>query len=417
MRHRCMLVACLLFMAGWANADIGARLLLVEKEGRMALFLPEEHFGSPAQDDSYFRQVIRPAFAASSAMLAELSSVSLFDRAYFKAACPDEDPAEATLDTALNAALSRYPSQAPALLRDIAAADAPMTMGRFIRTQTLLMRLVGHGLWGDAHPAGKPVTVFTARSAQSSVLMALAPRRAISVDNLDIWLADYCGLTSPQRLSLIVTLVRKSAEQLAAPADLRPAAVRRARLYRDTDAEYRQALAELRADLPGTHAGNTDRSGKLPADELLLEQYLLRERNRQWVAALPAILARERLPFYALGARHFADGPTGPGLITLLHNAGYSITLIPHRQALDAVLARLPPSPPPAAIAISTLGGSCQQDGNSYGCSWRSDTTSYVVLKPQADQPWEIWSVCYARDSHKGPVKHCVSSTRPATAL
>ena len=70
------------------RAGFGTRLLLAQKDGRIALLLPESHIGSPAQEDQYFRNVIRPAFATSSAVLTERSSVSWFDQTYNQATCP-----------------------------------------------------------------------------------------------------------------------------------------------------------------------------------------------------------------------------------------------------------------------------------------------------------------------------------------
>ncbi len=391
----------------------GLRLLLVQKDGRSALFLPESHIGSPAQEDAYFRRVIRPAFAASSALLAERSSVSWFERGYDQAACQDENADEAALDDQLNAALRVRTPAVPPMLRNVSASEHLDTLGRFIRFHLLFVdvhqRAMGR-LPAQTHAAERS---FKVRNAQSGVLLAEMPRRVTSVEDIGTWLHAWCAMPSPQRTALIAATIAQSRQESAITDGAATFDAQRAAIYRDNDADYRRELDRIRAAIGAPVQAFTERDWT--PDELLLNRFMIVQRSRAWVEGMPAVLAREPLPFYALGAAHFADSPSGPGLLTLLRAAGYSITLLSDRRALDALLARMParqatlPTAPPV---MRTLAGDCHAEEDSYGCSWSDQSITYTVLNAQASQQLEVWSACFQREGMLGPEQHCVSSTR-----
>nr|WP_315397930.1 hypothetical protein [uncultured Duganella sp.] len=432
------LTVCLLAVAAHAGAapGFGPRLLLAEKDGRSALLLAESHIGSPAQEDDYFRDVIRPAFAASSALLAERSQPSWFDRAYYQAGCDDDGAAEAALDPALNAALRRHRPAVPQVLRGIVPSGHPETLGRFMRFYMLFVN--AHQRAYGAIPADGAALAqgFKIRNAQSGVLLARAPRPAASVEGTDTWLRAYCALAPAQRATLISTVIASSDTPPMAQDAHQSAAAMRAATYRHNDAAYRQSLADLRATL-NANPGETPGAPSLPADtmanahgapaagtvqdrsastpaELALDQFTLVERSRAWIAALPAVLRRERLPFLALGAAHFPDGRAGPGLISLLRDAGYSVALVEDRRALDKALAAVAARPPvrsEPALTAHALTGGCVRDGDNYGCDWSDNTTQYGLLNlPNTGK--EAWSACFEREGMLGPEKHCVSGLR-----
>lgn len=416
------LAACLLAAAGGASADagnagFGARLLLAQKDGHVALLLPESHIGSPAQEDQYFRNVIRPAFAASSALLAERSSVSWFDKTYDQAGCPVESDAEAALDPALNDALRRHapptPPELPAALRSLAPVDRIGTLGRFMRFYLLFMD--AHQRAYGAIPAEAGARSFTVRTAQSGILLAGTPKRVGSVEDTGTWLHAYCAIRPAERAPLIAETIRQSAQ----PADLADAGKsgrqQRDATYRDNDAAYRRALNDIRAALRAPVMADDSNVVHAPtAAEAAIDKFTLVERSRAWMADLPAVLGRERLPFYALGAAHFADSPSGPGLVTLLREAGYKVTLLNDRRALDAALTHLPPpAPPPGqALTLRALPGGCERSGDSYGCHWSDRSTSYLVVNTEPAGRREAWSACFEREGMYGPEKRCVSSIR-----
>lgn len=419
--HRLAVLFAALFLisvpalAGTA-AHFGPRLLLVRKDGHSAMFLPESHIGSPAQEDGYFRDVIRPAFAASSALLAERSSVSWFERGYDQAACADEGAAEAALDSRLNAALREQAPAVPPPLRSVAASDRLETLGRFIRFHLLFVNAHQRAMGRLPAQADATARRFQVRNAQSGVLLAEAPRRTSSVEDIGTWLDAYCAMTPQQRSALIASTIEQSRQESAAGAGGSAEQLRDS-TYRDNDADYQRELGRVRAALQA-HAATTD-ARAWTQDELVLNRFMIVQRSKAWVAGMPAVLAHERLPFYALGAAHFADSPSGPGLITLLRENGYAVHLLADRRALNAALAQLPPARAAereTPLAVRPLAGDCHTDGDSYGCSWSDPTTSYTVLNAQSSQPLEIWSACFQREGMLGPERHCVSSTRQADA-
>jgi hypothetical protein len=421
MRHRSAsrftLFACLMWvLAGLllsssaGAAGIGARLLLVQKDGHSALFLPETHIGSPAQDDAYFRDVLRPAFAASSVLLAERSSASWFDHDYYQAACADNSQAEAALDPALADALRKHPPAVAPALRAFVPDHWTDSIGRFLRFQILFINLRVHGV-PLPNGAVAPASTYQVRNAQSSILMTEAPRRFASVEDLGTFLHAYCALTPAQRAALIAETIRLSNEpNLAEPG--KSVAQLRTATYQTLDTEYREALTNMHANLQ--RSGNAQGTATWTPIELLTNKYLLAERNQAWIAGLPVMMASERLPFYALGAAHFSDTPAGPGLITLLRNAGYSVTLIEDRRVLNVALSRLPAlqEQPDSALAAQSLRGGCKRDGEAYGCDWSSPSVTYQVINPKPPQQPEIWSLCYHRKGLHGDQKQCVTSVR-----
>jgi uncharacterized protein YbaP (TraB family) len=407
------MLACLALVAGTAAAAPSARLLLVQKDGHTALFLPETHLGTPAQDDAYFRNIIRPAFGASSALMVEHSSISWMDQSHYQDACDDENEAEHALDPALAAELQRHPPVLPAALRTVVDSDWTAQLGRFMRFQLLFIDI--HTRWRapvDKHD-GLPVASVKVRNAQSGILLVQAPRHAFSVEDLGTFLHAYCALAPAERALLIGETIKRSVE-VDAPEAQQTANQRRASVYRQTDTEYQQELANMHANL----RGDASAAQTWTASQLAFNKFLLVQRNQAWLDALPAIMQRERLPFYALGAAHFSDTPAGPGLITLLRKTGYRVTLIDSQRALKTALAGIPPPAPPVeqVLAQHELPGSCKLEGNVQACLWTDQSTSYHVMKVQAAQPSEIWVLCYQRDGMIEPQTTCVTSMRQIAA-
>lgn len=401
------------------DAKLGPRLLLVEKDGRMALFLPETHIGTPAQDDDYFRAVVRPAFSASSEVLAERSVAPWWDRSFDSAACPDEGAEEAALDGALTAAVSMHAVAPSPLLRAVTSPDNIGTLGRFIRFDRLFYDVHLRAIGQVQLPAGAASRSILMRNAQSGVLLAGAPRRVATVENTGTMLHAYCSLPPAQRAALIAATIAQSDAQPGATKVEAPDASLKTASYRSIDAEYRQVLSCIRAGLhrqgPAALNCGASEANQRTEPELTINRFMLVARGQTWVTGLAAVMQRERLPFYALGAAHFPDGPAGPGLVTMLRDAGYKLTLLENRHALMAVLKRLPALAPPSPNTLPTmhtLAGGCRHDGLAYGCEWHDESVSYVILNPGSPDRQEIWSACFEHDGPLGPQKWCTSGSR-----
>ncbi|MBY0443865.1 MAG: TraB/GumN family protein, partial [Burkholderiales bacterium] len=166
---------------------------------------------------------------------------------------------------------------------------------------------------------------------------------------------------------------------------------------------------------------NVNDISESPSTKFMYDKYYIAERNRGWVSQLPEILAKERLAFYAIGARHFADGSHGAGLITLLREAGYTVSLVENVSTVNAALARLPkPSLPllektNLPMVAHTISGACtQKSGDPYGCSWANDDMSYIVM--ELPQNMETWVFCRTKKSAYGPANRCTSAIREISA-
>lgn len=405
-----------------SSAMLGSRLLLVEKDNRTALFLPETHIGTPLQDDEYFRTVVRPAFIASSELLAERSVAPWWDRTFDSAACSDEGAEEAALDEALAATVSMHAVAPSPLLRAVTSPKDISTLGRFIRFDRPFFDVHMRGIGQVQLPAGTGNHSILMRNAQSGVLLAGSPRRVASVENKSTMLDAYCSLRPAQRAAHIAATIAQSDGPSDATKAKASDASLKAMSYRSIDAEYGQVLSCMRADMHRSTAApdcGAREANPRTEPELTINRFMLVARSRTWIAKLATVMQRERLPFYALGAAHFTDGPAGPGLVTILRASGYKVTLLDDRHALMAVLKRLPQSAPPSPITLPTmhtLAGGCHHDGFVYGCDWHDETVSFIILNPRSPDRQEIWSACFQHDTQLGPQKWCTSGRRTAAA-
>ncbi|OYO30311.1 hypothetical protein [Janthinobacterium sp. PC23-8] len=408
--------------AGAAQAEPGARLLAVEKDGKLAFFLPESHIGTPMQKDPYFNGPIREAFAAASELLLERAASARLDYDYQQRHCAVEGPDEGAMDMELNAALRAHPD--PVLERVMPLNTEIEHLGRFMRFELLLQAWSGRVYEQPAGSPAKNATTVNPLPSQSGRLMIEKPRPWRSIDDTATFYNAYCALAPAERSTLIRSLLDGWRPQAVAVPMLQPESGLRG-LYRYIDALYRASLDDIRDTLglaPATGTARPDMAHaerRWSGDELIKHHFLIAERNRAWVAQLPAVLATERLPFYAIGADHFADGPLGPGLITLLRRAGFHVALIDGRPMLRTLLTRLPAAarkpdaPASREEEAGLLTGKCVRIPGNYSCSWGDATTIYIATLPAPSSPKELLTVCYRRATEQGPLNQCVTATVP----
>lgn len=407
-RIAAVLAAAMLVHAHAATAGTAARLLVAEKDGRALFLLPESHVGTPTQQDAYFRETIRPAFAASSALLLERGASAQLSPDYFGRRCDVEGPDEPDEDADLDAALRAHPD--PVLGRVLPLDEHLQRLGRFIRFEMLLQAWSARA-YRQAADGAADAHAVRVLPAQSGQLMTALPRPYRSVDDAASFFQAWCALAPAERSVLVRGLI----DDLDAPPQPPEAEQGLRGVYRTIDTTYAASLAALRATLAGAPAADAVER-QWTRGELIRQRYLITERNRGWIAQLPSVLASERLPFYAIGAAHFVDGPYGAGLITLLREAGYRVSLVTDRPALRAVLARVPadagkadaPEPGPGLLA-----GKCIRIPGNYACAWRDATTLYQATLPAPSSPEELLTVCYQRRAADGPLNQCVTARVP----
>ncbi|MBY0443866.1 MAG: hypothetical protein K2Q15_01480, partial [Burkholderiales bacterium] len=254
------------------TSNFGARLLVAEKDGKMAFFLPEMHIGTPSQNDAYFKKTIRTAFAASSILLIEGASPAIIDKNYHHAACPVEDEAEVAIDAALNTALEKYALPVSPWVSAIVADGDLKSLGRFVRFDILNQAAIRHQS-GAVLVRGKE-TSFVGLGAQSSLLMQESSRTSLSVDDAESLMQAYCALTSKDRVLLIAKMIdvfKQPSKKLA------PMTVQEMRnlSFRSLDSSYNSSLSRLRMTLAtplSTGLDNSNYQGTSPASDLVLDK-------------------------------------------------------------------------------------------------------------------------------------------------
>ncbi|MFZ4874980.1 TraB/GumN family protein [Janthinobacterium sp. Mn2066] len=433
-RTALLAVSLLLLAPAWAatstkTSTSAARLLVAEKDGRLIFLLPESHIGTPAQQDSYFKQTIRPAFAASSALLLERPSSPRLSPEYDQCSCETESADEAEQDMEINAALRAHPD--PVLERVMPIKGEIDQLGRFIRFDMLLQAWIGRGYQQpasvDAQAEARQAATVHVLPAQSAQLIMAMPRPLHSVDDTATFFQAYCALAPMQRRALIRSLLDDLAlsQQQQSPPQPEPKPSLRS-LYREIDSLYQASLADIRRTLD--QEGHTDDAGLAAGvpherhwtdEQLIRQRFLVLERNRVWMAQLPSVLNTERLPFYAIGADHFADHSYGPGLITLLRRAGYHVALVDGQPMLHKLLAHAPAGTGQAdlstlpALEPKRLAGKCILIPGNYSCSWANATTIYQANLAGPASPQERLTVCYQRGAQFGSLNQCVTAMVP----
>lgn len=310
------------------------RLLVVQKAGQMAFMLSETHIGTPEQLDNYFATTVQPAYNASSLLLLEKGDTSARDDEYAAKACAQEGPDEAALDPALDAAIAGHPAT-----RATRLAFTPEKLAqtsRFYRFDLLL-----RGLVTMPPDAASPIADESAASLLlpplSARLMAAAPHPWRSLDSLSGNFRAYCALAPADRALLLAHFIDLS-NRTAAP-------MRRPGQQRTIDeATFRTETldeASLTA-IAATLAGGQAAPAATTPRERIKNSFLIVERNRGWMDQLPDVFATQDLPFFAIGAAHFIDCDAGPGLITMLRAAGYTVAPVRDARHLRALLAGRP---------------------------------------------------------------------------
>lgn len=428
---------CVMSSAGAArlphDGALPARLVAAERNGQLIFLLPETHAGLRSQYDRYFKTVIEPAFVASSLMLSERSSTLQTVPSLRYQACPDEQPDETQVDPALNAAL---PKRLPASYWGVFPPSTPMTdFSRFERFYLVLEDAFLNPAGRDAassQPQPQPTQVLPARITvnYANRLMIDDPRSYASVDTPATSFHAYCSLAPAQRTALARATLQQLLRQAghAPPLDQlgkreNPEVLERRELEVNAarmDANYRQWVQRIALAVDSNHGASRAAISDSPTTEknqLDIERYLLAARNRQWIARLPQMTAGQRLPFMVLGAAHLPDSEAGPGLLRLLREDGYRLTMVRNHAQLSALLHHLPaplakPSPPSDQPWQRTvLDGQCTDIPHGELCGWAGGGTVITVVDNGSAH--NKLTACVSRDTAWGPSNNCVTTSVP----
>nr|WP_315212732.1 TraB/GumN family protein [uncultured Duganella sp.] len=415
MRNRSIFFAavCALPPAHGAPAPaLPPRLLAAEKHGQLIFLLPETHVGLRWQFDPYFERVIEPAYAAASVLLSERSEEVQLDQGLRYQACADDDTVERQVDLAVNDAL---PKILPKTIWGRVPPPAPVTgFGRFMRTELLIDDIYFHK-YADAattaperRPHDLPADVTEGYAAH---LMLGAPRPHVSVDTPNSLYRAYCSLPPSARNDLAASLLRMRDDDAGAGVAASPATLGAS--LAAMGKAYRAMLAQNAHTLDGDAVAPA-----LTPTELGVERFVLAARNRGWIERLPALTAGQRLPFFVLGAAHFPDSNAGPGVIHLLREAGYRLTLVRDGGQLRGLLAQLPSPPPPVPTAAQTgwqraaWPGTCTPVPHNLLCAWGDQRAMLTAIGDGGGR--DLLTLCTARATAWGKRSNCTSVRVPA---
>jgi hypothetical protein len=84
---------------------------------------------------------------------------------------------------------------------------------------------------------------------------------------------------------------------------------------------YKEGIACMAALAGSQSACKIDR-------KTVAAKFVLAERNELWLEKINEISTKDGIPFYAFGAGHFLPNAYGPGLLTMLQKAGFTVKLI-----------------------------------------------------------------------------------------
>ncbi|TYQ21196.1 UNVERIFIED_ORG: TraB family protein [Zoogloea ramigera] len=430
-----ILTLCAMCFAGAAHATAAGplppRLVAAERNGQLIFLLPETHAGMRSQYDRYFKTVIAPAFVASSLLLSERSSPVQAESSLRYQACPDEHADEAQVDPALNAAL---PEVLPTSHWGVFPPSAPVTgFSRFMRFQLVFEDAYFNSTGRNTPPWElQPAPELPARltTNYATRLMLDDPRPYASVDTPASSYHAYCSLAPAQRTALaraaLQMRLRQAGhapplDQLGKPEDA--AEIERRELEEKAakmDANYWQWVQRIALAINTSNAAATAMAEDYPTrapNQLDTDRYLLAARNREWLARLPQMTAGQRLPFMVLGAAHLPDTAAGPGLLRLLREAGYRLTLVRDHAQLTAMLHRLPPplaKPSPSADQPwqrTVLDGQCTDIPHGELCGWAGGGT--VVTLADKGTAYNRLTVCVTHDTAWGPRNNCSTTDVP----
>jgi TraB/PrgY/gumN family len=305
------------------RADDLPRLFVAQRGNSLAFFLPIAHHASTSEiNDRYLDRVIRPAYKASTQLLDEFSAL---DPSIFFASCSSQEILDTSIDYALNekftaAVKGTYWDSFHPALRD--------NVGRFVK------------FWEVYLPPPQtntdPQKILEASLPVQAILLGEEQKPHNSIENsIDVFNA-YCSLSITEREFLIRHAISMANDPNNLP-DYRvikqfPAVLSHL---------YMEALKRARVTLNSSPVDEIRASNQnvLAGDEKAAnDKFLLELRTKNWIKNIDATSRQSGTAFYALGAAHFADGPHWKGLITLLKEDGYHVTLVKSSDQLEKIL-------------------------------------------------------------------------------
>lgn len=326
-----------------ANATAAPRLFAVQHEEKLAFILAESHVATKVELDRYFSNVVMPA-ARASRIYADEGPPGL----YF-------EPANLTDCTGLDPALARR-EQSTALLNQtlevhtgklaigsVAQAGNTEELRQFISGYPFFLKLIEVKEQIGAKANTPEVAKLANKDVPAAkifdrIVVAQRGKRAFVETTADFKRA-FCAVPASHQHGVVEAYVEQLKKPGATKIDMQVAE----KCYLSTLAvSHRQAACRI---------GSSYTCDPTPLSYPVLGceglgrwrddyyRFAIAARNLTWIANIERLMSEGRT-FFSLGGAHLPDTTLGAGVLSLLHERGYKVTLVEDPNQLRAILER-----------------------------------------------------------------------------
>jgi hypothetical protein len=319
------------------SASESARLFMAQKNGHTAFFLPVTHKSSTVEMDGYLQRVVAEVLRRSTVLYDE-SAPKWQVYHYGIAACPtpSQFPGEVT-------------RQLDPIFHYITRHDDYRFHGSEYLQEREFVKLM-FVLLGPVDSASQMLPVQFEHHAPP-VATVLAARFGIerrSIEGMRHFHQSYCALTVEERTAAVKTAI----QWFGMHSEFAKV---------DPSVRYQGWLHCIKFSLRSLKRAGRRMSNA--CDNLLgkstsesMWKFLIGHRNAYWLEEIRKISEAPSIPFYALGAQHFIDSSQGPGLLSLLAQSGFQVSVVETLSDLPhAVLRGIPASTVAPEYDIDTL--------------------------------------------------------------
>lgn len=318
--------AVMIFMSllSFSRAEDLPRLFLVERGNSAAFFLPITHLASAVEiNDRYLDQIIRPAYDSSTELLDETAAIGPEN---FFVSCDAHEISDASIDPALDnefslAVAGSYWDSFDPLMR--------ANVGRFMKFLMVFLP--------PEKQHANPQDLYTSPPVQA-ILFQQEKKPHSSIESVSDMFNAYCSLSVSERELLIRYAISISRTPETSQIELM-----RKKIPKMLSSQYLEELQKAVVTLNSVSPPQSSISQRVllaPAvdEKAAYGKYALALRNKNWMNTINKISEQPGTAFYALGAAHFADGPNRQGLISLLRENGYRVSLIKSPDQIKKIL-------------------------------------------------------------------------------
>ncbi|MCA3031486.1 MAG: hypothetical protein ING73_12610 [Rhodocyclaceae bacterium] len=323
-----------------AHAQVLPRLYLVEKESLIGFIRAESHLPLKVENDLYFSQIVLPASRLATAYVEEDFPPSLSASGRMNKcnnASVTSNGWEINEQT-LNAFLAR--SHGRQVIHSIALStkdkrelvDAIESLPFFLKLQDVLDQITVK--------ANPPHVQRALRDTTSNRLRRemITKRNAkhILIEEAEEIREAFCRVPEPQQQQVVQAIVRHAGRDDLGTLDLGEA---------ERCFMHELSLANTQLKCRAEKANCTERpmfpicsmKNDWPSQAM---PFVLIERTNAWLTNFDRYIEQE-IPFFSVGNIHLLDTSLGKGLLTLLSERGYRVTLVQTKAQLEYASARI----------------------------------------------------------------------------